>query len=138
MIEKTGPYPEDRVEFDPTKASPAPALEKLTEALNTEPTKENILAEAAKIIYGDREKNYGRPDRNLNKIADMWTAYVHGRIEKLGKDTEFRFNADDVCLMMALMKIARLINSPSHRDSQVDICGYLALMERCQNLPSHE
>jgi len=37
-----------------------------------------------------------------------------------------------VCQMMILLKVARLANDPRHRDSQIDLCGYAALMERIQ------
>lgn len=82
----------------------------------------NILAEAQSVIYGDREKTYGRPDKNLRLIASMWGTYLNTIV-----------TVDDVCMMMVLMKVARLKNSPDHRDSQVDIAGYAALMERVQD-----
>jgi len=89
--------------------------------------KVSVLEEAHKIIYGDREKTYGKPSKNLEVIADMWTAYVSSRFgEKDG-----HFTAKDVAVMMILLKAARLGNSPDHRDSVVDICGYAALIERC-------
>jgi len=34
--------------------------------------------------------------------------------------------------MMVLLKGARLANDPNHHDSVVDICGYAALIERCE------
>jgi hypothetical protein len=82
---------------------------------------QNILQKAQAIIYGDREKTYGKPDKNLQKIAAMWGAYKG-----------VPFSVADVCLMMALLKIARLHNQPLHYDSQIDVCGYLALLERVQ------
>lgn len=39
--------------------------------------KKSVLKEAEEIIYGDREKTYGHPSKNLQAIADMWTAYVN-------------------------------------------------------------
>lgn len=82
----------------------------------------SILSEAQSVIYGDREKTYGRPDKNLRVIADLWSTYVGTAI-----------SVDDVCIMMILLKAARLKNDPTHRDSQVDMCGYAALMERVQD-----
>lgn len=84
----------------------------------------SILDEAKEIIYGDREKTYGHPSKNLEVIAHMWTAYIQSR------DTSV-LNAQDVALMMTLLKVARLANSPDHHDSLVDSAGYLALVERC-------
>ena len=88
----------------------------------------SILEEAHKIIYGDREQTYGRPSKNLDCIAQLWTAYLTNR-----KNSDERLGAVDVAAMMTLLKIARLANTPDHRDSLVDACGYLALIERCQD-----
>lgn len=81
----------------------------------------SILYEAQQVIYGDREQTYGSPDKNLQLIADLWSAYLEKTI-----------TVDHVCDMMILLKVARLKNQPEHRDSQVDICGYAALKERVQ------
>lgn len=87
----------------------------------------NILEEAQSIIYGDREKTYGHPSKNLDVIADMWNAYMKGRITM----DDYLLNAKDVATMMILLKTARIANNQTHRDSIVDICGYAALIERC-------
>lgn len=86
----------------------------------------NILREAEKIIYGDREKTYGSPSKNLSTIAKMWNAYL----QSLNKAPD-QLDAQDVAIMMVLLKVARLGNTPGHRDSLVDSCGYMALVERC-------
>ena len=85
-----------------------------------------ILKEANAIIYGDREKTYGHPAKNLNTIAVMWKAYLSA----LSKDID-QLNAKDVAALMMLVKVARFANDPTHRDNLVDICGYAALVERC-------
>jgi len=85
----------------------------------------NILEEADAIIYGDREQTYGRPDKNLNAIAAMWTAYL--------QSTERDYiTAHDVCMMMILLKTARQAHA-FKRDNLVDVCGYAALSERLKN-----
>jgi len=90
----------------------------------------SILKEANTIIYGDREKTYGHPAKNLRTIARMWNAYLDAKTDK------GELNAKDVASMMVLLKTARLANDPSHRDSLVDICGYAALIERCDEEPN--
>lgn len=90
----------------------------------------SILKEANTIIYGDREKTYGHPAKNLKTIAKMWNAYLEAKTSK-GELT-----AKDVATMMVILKTARLANDPSHRDSLVDICGYAALIERCDEDPT--
>lgn len=87
-------------------------------------TVKSVLDEAKEIIYGDRERTYGKPSKNLDAIAQMWNAYL----ESAGTR---ELNARDVACLMVLLKTARLANDTSHRDSVVDICGYAALIERC-------
>ena len=84
----------------------------------------SVLEEANQIIYGDREQTYGKPSKNLDTIAKMWNAYLLA-VENRS------LNAKDVAVMMVLLKSARLANQQTHRDSVVDICGYAALIERC-------
>ena len=80
---------------------------------------ETIAEKAKKIVYGDREKTYGDPGRNLRMIAGMWSAYLGIEI-----------TPEQVCDMMVQLKIARLKSSPDHEDSKVDIIGYTLLKER--------
>lgn len=89
----------------------------------------SVLEEAKEIIYGDREKTYGHPSKNLETIAHMWGAYLNAKTNDV-------LSAQDVAVMMVLLKGARLANNPSHRDSVVDICGYAALIERCDEQDS--
>jgi len=92
----------------------------------------SVLKEANAIIYGDREKTYGHPSKNLKTIAVMWGAYLNAR-----KNVEHT-TAKDVAAMMMLVKVARFANDPDHRDNLVDICGYAALIERCDEEPIKE
>lgn len=80
----------------------------------------SITKEAENIIFGDREATYGEPNKNLLMIANLWSAYLGTKL-----------TATQVCDMMILLKVARLKNSPQHRDSMVDIVGYTLLKERC-------
>jgi hypothetical protein len=89
----------------------------------------SILDEAKEIIYGDREKTYGHPSKNLECIAGMWEHYLHNR-GLLNVDGNGLQHTDVAC-MMALLKISRLANAPDHHDSIVDGAAYLALIERC-------
>jgi len=91
----------------------------------------HAIDEAREIIYGDREKTYGNPARNLTAVATMWQAYLNVLLDK-SHDGELHLTAEDVCAMMALLKTARFANSPDHRDNIVDAIGYWALIERCR------
>jgi hypothetical protein len=104
--------------------SPQILQDLIKDKLDTANGNKSVLQEAKMIIYGDREKTYGHPSKNLRTIASMWNAYL-----KSVGDREL--TAQDVSVMMVLLKSARLANDPNHRDSVVDICGYAALIERC-------
>ena len=84
----------------------------------------SVLKEANAFIYGDREKTYGHPAKNLQAIATMWDVYINNT-------NSDKITAKDVAAMMMLVKVARFANDPTHRDNLVDICGYAALIERC-------
>ena len=80
-----------------------------------------VLEEAASLINGQREKDYGDASESFSAIAQMWSAYLNHSVA-----------SSDVCHMMALLKIARLRNG-AHRDSSNDACGYLALGAECES-----
>lgn len=103
-------------------------LESICDQKESIPVQVSVLQEANEIIYGDREKTYGAPNKNLNMIADYWSVHLSSKY-----DVDIQLTPDDVCGMMILMKQARLANDPTHRDSLVDICGYSALQERVRS-----
>jgi hypothetical protein len=70
--------------------------------------------EAERIVNGARSKQYGSPERNFDKIASLWGAY-------LGRNLD----AADVARMMVLFKIARDLGPKPVRDNLVDAHGYL-------------
>lgn len=78
-------------------------------------TRAEILDKAKECVCGQREQDYGKPEDNFATIAALWGAY---------KDTEF--SAEDVSVMMALMKIARIKTGTSTDDCFVDLAGYAA------------
>lgn len=92
-------------------------------------TKQSIL-DAASAAVADRGLNYGTPEDNFGRIARLWTAHlVNTYANEYGGDTTIStptLTAHDVAIMMALMKIARLENTPTHNDSWVDLAGYAA------------
>ena len=77
---------------------------------------------ALEIIDGDRNEQYGEPERNLGAIAGMWTIYLMRK----GTTT---LTAEDVANMMALLKITREAHRHSD-DNFVDAIGYLELSAR--------
>lgn len=91
-----------------------------------------ILDDAKDLVYGPRAAIYGHPADNFKVTANMWTAFLKQRCLREGMNVEdFEFMPEDVALFMAMVKIARLANTPGHVDSLVDLAGYAATAARC-------
>lgn len=91
----------------------------------TEPAQsETILEEAIRITSGARRGSYGHPENNFGRIADLWNAYLSNK-----PGGPMPITPQDTALLMVLLKVARLLESPRHRDSVVDIAGYAATVE---------
>lgn len=72
------------------------------------------LREAAGLISGDRDKQYGGPEENFTRIAKIWSVI-------LGQEVL----AEDVAMMMIGLKVARYAaRSGFQPDTWVDIAGY--------------
>jgi hypothetical protein len=83
---------------------------------------QTVTAEADGLIRGDRQKDYGPPSINFERIAKAWNAYMHRRPAVDDKP----FDMHDVSFMMILVKAIR--GSEGYkRDTAVDIIGYAAL-----------
>lgn len=93
----------------------------------------SILEEANAIAGEDRSRDYGHPYDNHARIAAMWNVQAESLLKPGAK-----FTPEMVALMMVGLKLARLVNSPSHRDSLVDAAGYIKccdmIQERERNL----
>lgn len=78
-------------------------------------TRAETLDKAKQCVCGQRENEYGSPEDNFLTIAKLWSAY---------KNVDF--SANDVAMMMALLKIARIRTGTATEDSFVDLAGYAA------------
>jgi hypothetical protein len=76
----------------------------------------DILAKAAFTTTTDRDKDYGDPRTNHTRIAALWSVVLGVEVTPV-----------QVALCMAQVKVARLIVSPGHLDSNVDGAAYLAI-----------
>ena len=84
------------------------------------PKQRDVMIEAANIVSGARQKAYGSPEDNFERIAAYWQAYFTSTGRR-----EVRVTAADVSPMMRLMKQARLDETPDHLDSLIDTIGYV-------------
>ena len=86
-------------------------------------TKEEILAEASKIVSRERKLSHGDAFNNHAEIAEYWNIYLDKKLRPMANIT-----ADDVALMMILLKISRNNQGKKiNMDNFVDIAGYAAI-----------
>ena len=83
-------------------------------------TRDEILDTAKNLISGQRAQDYGDANDNFSRIAESWTWWLKTRLSS-------DITPNDVAMMMILLKMSRLINTPLHEDSYYDLCGYAAL-----------
>jgi hypothetical protein len=76
---------------------------------------DDLLGEVGGLVNGPRADVYGHPSDNFRRIAALWTAYLDGKTV---------ITPVDAALMQALIKVARLRQSSTHRDSWLDLAGY--------------
>lgn len=76
-----------------------------------------ITSEASKLVFSDRNADYGHPADDFIRTAAMWSAL-------LGSEIEPRF----VPMFMICVKLSRESNHPK-RDNCVDIAGYAETLE---------
>lgn len=77
-----------------------------------------ILKEAERLMYGDRQEDYGTPYENHRRIAVLWSAYLGTEVSPM-----------QVAICMALVKIARLQQNfeYSKDDTFVDLAAYASI-----------
>lgn len=83
-----------------------------------------MLREVADVVAGARNKTYGPPNTNLDyRTARLWNAYLDV-IKPKDDYLNIKLDGIDVCNMMILLKIARIIENGTIKDNYADIAGY--------------
>lgn len=74
----------------------------------------DALRQAASIIAGERDKQYGGPEQNFDRIARIWSVILGIHV-----------TAEDVSMCMVGVKVARYASKSGFQpDTWVDIAGY--------------
>ena len=84
--------------------------------------RDEILQEAERMINGPRAKDYGDAYENHDRIAKMWSVVLEKEV-----------TVEQVYMCMIAVKLSRLMQTPYHEDSAIDICGYGALLGEAGN-----
>lgn len=82
------------------------------------PADESPIAEANRVVNGERARFYGHPLDNHGNTADLWRCWLSRRY-----GVDIPLDAESVGWLMILLKASREANAPKH-DNLVDVCGY--------------
>jgi hypothetical protein len=83
-------------------------------------TRDETLDKAKALINGERARDYGDAFAMHGRVAESWNWWLKEKINA-------EITADDVAMMMVLLKMARLRHNRLHEDSYCDMIGYAAL-----------
>jgi hypothetical protein len=76
--------------------------------------RQECLEEAARIISGDRDAQYGGPEDNFARIAKIWSVLF-----------EREFTSEEVAMALVGVKLARFVSKYGFQpDTWIDIAGY--------------
>jgi len=84
-----------------------------------------VLEEAASLVDGRRQKDYGHPSEDLGRTAGMLNALFAKKLKE-------PLSAQEVAVIMLCVKMSRLMATPGHRDTLVDIAGYARVYEKIE------
>ena len=79
-------------------------------------TTKEFLGEAINLVAGQRQKDYGDKTENHQNIANLWGAYLG-----------YTISAENVAIMMCLLKIARTKLGATSKDTYIDMSAYSAI-----------
>ena len=79
-------------------------------------TRSEFLQQTLAALDGPRSDTYGDPLINHTRIAELWSTILSTPI-----------SVSQVYACMVAVKLSRLVQSPQHLDSLMDIAGYVAL-----------
>lgn len=80
----------------------------------------DLLEEVAGIVSGARNRDYGPPGVNLDqRTAALWNVY-------LSTAPYEQLDGVDVCNLMILLKMARIMEDRHVKDNYADMAGYAA------------
>ena len=86
------------------------------------------LREAARIISGERDRQYGKPEDNFKRIAKIWSVTLGIPVSN-----------EDVAMAMVAVKVARYASKSGYQpDTWIDIAGYAACGYEVGNLENKQ
>jgi hypothetical protein len=85
--------------------------------------RKELLRSAIKATCGERDKEYGPPEINLQNTANFWNCYLLARFPYFDGE----LNPEDVAWMNNLQKVSRASSGPAGDDTYADAAAYSAI-----------
>lgn len=89
----------------------------------------DVLAEAQRLITGDRNNQYGPPTQDFKRSADMAQALGYRRLDPNGEIVDLV--PSDVAILISCVKLSRLMHQRTKRDNWTDLAGYAGCGYEC-------
>lgn len=98
---------------------------------NEEPysARADVLDTAKRLVLGDRNNQYGPPTQDFQRTAGILTSLGYTKVSAEG--TFHEIQAHDVAVILASVKMSRLMWSPGKADHWYDLAGYAACGYEC-------
>jgi hypothetical protein len=90
--------------------------------------REEVLDLAKEATSSIRNISYGEPQDDFACTSELWESYLARTMQVRGRLTVRPY---DVPVMMVLLKISRLAQTPGDADHWVDMAGYAAIGAEC-------
>jgi len=87
-----------------------------------------VLHLAREAVSNARNITYGEPQDDFACTSEFWESYIARTTQVRGR---LEVRPSDVPVMMILLKISRLAQTPGNADHWVDIAGYCAIGAEC-------
>ncbi|MFT2016314.1 DUF6378 domain-containing protein [Streptomyces sp. 796.1] len=99
-------------------------------AEETEPPRAGLLNEARNLVVGDRNTTHGEPYDDFQRTAGALTALGYRRYDD-HEQVYVDLAPSDVAVLVAAVKLSRLMHSRANRDNWTDLAGYAACGYEC-------
>ncbi len=124
MIRK---YPSKKEEMEQMEAEFDKQFKKKVDSELEAPSltpRQDMLRTVERLVSSNRNLDYGEPVENMARTAEMLAAF-------LGKRTGRELEATDVAAFGIILKLGRLAENPTHKDSWQDVAGYASIGFEC-------